>query len=120
MSAKPQILLEFVEQGVVRGVLEAYRTSPGHAEIALSLEDGYRGQGHGRRLFEAGLMHLQSGGFRTIELHCLASNTAVLRLVSARGGEIHSHRGETYATLSLATPAGAEPDTAGVGLSGVV
>ena len=37
--ARPELLLEVIENGAVCAVLEAYATLPGHAEVAISVED---------------------------------------------------------------------------------
>lgn len=99
--ARPDLLLEFVDGGVVRGVLEAYCTARNHAEIAISIEDAFQGQGHGRALFEAGLAELSRMGVKTAELYCMAENTAVLHLVRAAGGRMSSQDGEVVAHLHL-------------------
>ena len=80
--AEPELLLEIVEDGSVRAVLEAYATSPGHVEVAISVEDRYQGQGLGSALLEEGLTVLASRGFQTADLVCLRENRALLHLVS--------------------------------------
>lgn len=53
--AEPELLLEAVVDGGVRGVFEAYPAEPGHAEIALSVENEYQGRVVRRYLFDEGL-----------------------------------------------------------------
>jgi GNAT superfamily N-acetyltransferase len=99
--ASPELLLELVEDGAVRAVLEAYATSPGHVEVAISVEDRYQGQGLGRALFEEGLEVLASRGFRTADLFCLRENRVLLRLVSGTGARIHHEDGEVHVEIEL-------------------
>ncbi|TNC49117.1 GNAT family N-acetyltransferase [Rubellimicrobium rubrum] len=99
--AEPELLLELVEDGSVRAVLEAYATSPGHVEVAISVEDPYQGQGLGRALFEEGLVVLAERGFKTADLVCLRENTALLRLVSQAGARMRTEDGEVYSEIEL-------------------
>lgn len=100
-QADPELVLEMVEDGVVRAVLEAYPASPGHVEVAISVQDGYQGQGLGRALFEEGLVVLASRGFRTADLVCLRENTALLHLVSRAGATLRSDGNEVQIAIQL-------------------
>ena len=99
--AEPELLLEIIEDGEVRAVFEAYATSPAHAEVAISVEDKYQGQGLGRALFDEGLAELAARGFRTADLFCLRENTALLHLVSGTGARLHMEGGETHIEIDL-------------------
>lgn len=99
--AEPDLLLEIVESGAVRAVLEAYSTSPGHAEVAISVEDKYQGQGLGRALFEEGLAVLAARGFRTADLFCLRENIALLHLVSGTGARLRLEGSELHIEIDL-------------------
>lgn len=99
--ADPELVLELVEDGAVRAVLEAYATSPGHVEVAISVEDPYQGKGLGRALFEEGLVVLAARGFRTADLICLPENTALLHLVSRTGASIRRQDGEMHIAIEL-------------------
>ena len=99
--AAPELLLEVVENGAVCAVLEAYATSPGHAEVAISVEDQYQGKGIGRALFKEGLAVLASRGFRTVDLLCLRENTALLHLVSRTGARLRADGGEVHVEIEL-------------------
>lgn len=108
--ATPDLLLEIERDGAVRGVLEAYDAGHGHAEIALSVEDAYQGQGLGRTLFEEGLRQLARRGFGTADLDCLRENAAMLRLVRRAGGRLSFHGPEAHAEIDLTQVLGrAEP-----------
>lgn len=99
--ASPDLMLEIVSEGAVRGILEAYEAAGGHVEIALSVEDRYQGRGLGRTLFEAGLRLLSQRDFRTADLHCLRENTAVLHLIRQAGGRIEVEGSEVHAEIDL-------------------
>ncbi len=99
--AEPELLLEIIEDGTVRAVLEAYATSPGHAEVAISVEDEYQERGLGRALFEEGLAVLATRGFRTADLFCLRENTALLHLVSGTGARLRMEGGEVHVEIDL-------------------
>lgn len=99
--ADPELLLEIVEDGSVRAVLEAYATSPGHVEIAISVEDRYQGQGLGSALLE-GLTVLASRSFQTADLFCLRENRVLLRLVSQLGARVRFAEGEIHIEIELA------------------
>ncbi|GGC24879.1 hypothetical protein GCM10011363_46610 [Marivita lacus] len=100
-AALPDMLIEYVDQGIVRGVIEAYRTKGAHAEVALSLEDAYQGRGFGRMLFRAGLHTLKEMGVRHVDLYCMRNNTAVLALVRSAGGSVRYLYGDAFAEVCL-------------------
>lgn len=111
--AEPGLVLELVEEGAVRAVLEAYDAAPGHAEVAISVEDGWQGRGLGRALFEEGLRALAERGVRTADLVCLRENVALLRLVQGRGARIRWDGGEAQVEIDLDPRAdGARPQAA--------
>ncbi|WP_210527618.1 GNAT family N-acetyltransferase [Rubellimicrobium arenae] len=99
--ADPELVLELVEDGSIRAVLEAYATSPGHVEVAISVEDKYQGKGLGRALFEEGLDVLAARGFRTADLFCLRENAALLRLVARAGAKTRIDDGEVHVEIEL-------------------
>ncbi len=99
--ATPDLMLEIERDGAVRGLFEAYGTGEGHAEIALSVEDAYQGQGLGRELFEEGLRLLAARGFQTADLTCLLDNAAVLHMIRDAGGRIRVQDGEAVAEIEL-------------------
>ena len=99
--ADPDLLLELIEDGAVRAVLEAYVTSPGHVEVAISVEDRYQGKGLGRALFEEGLAILAARDLRTADLFCLRENTALLHLVSRTAARIRFDGAEAHIEIEL-------------------
>lgn len=99
--AEPELVVEAIKDGSVRGVFEAYAMAPGHAEVALSVEDECQGRRLGRALFMEGLRALAERGFRTADLFCLRENAAVLALVRAAGGRIRLEGGEAVVQIEL-------------------
>jgi GNAT superfamily N-acetyltransferase len=99
--ADPELLLEIVEDGSVRAVLEAYATSRGHVEVAISVEDDYQGQGLGSALLDEGLTVLASRGFQTADLICLRENRVLLRLVGRAGARVRFDEGEIHIEIKL-------------------
>jgi GNAT superfamily N-acetyltransferase len=99
--AEPELLLELVEEGAVRAVLEAHATTPGHVEVAISVEDGFQGRGLGRALFEEGLRVLALRGVRTADLYCLRENAALLHLVAGTGARLRWDGGEVHVEIDL-------------------
>ncbi len=99
--ATPDLMLEIERDGAVRGLLEAYGTGEGHAEVALSVEDAYQGRGLGRELFNEGLRLLAERGVRVADITCLRDNAAVLRMIRDAGGRIRIQDGEAVAEIEL-------------------
>lgn len=99
--ATPDLLLEVERDGAVRGLLEAYGTGQGHAEVALSVEDDYQGLGLGRELFKKGLLLLAERGFRFADFMCRQDNVVVLHLIRNAGGQVRFRDGEAFAEVDL-------------------
>jgi GNAT superfamily N-acetyltransferase len=49
-------------------------------ELGLSVSDGHRGQGYGSLLMNRALVFLRNRGTRTVFVHCLAENAAMMHL----------------------------------------
>ena len=73
----------------------------GAAELGLSVIPGARGLGVGNALFERAVMHLRNRGARTVFMHCLAENQAVMHLARKHGMRIAYAGGESEAHLVL-------------------
>ena len=71
------------------------------AELGLSVLPGGRGRGMGTALFERAVMHLRNRGARTVFVHCLAENQAMLHLSRKHGMRVVSEGGESEAFLEL-------------------
>ena len=71
------------------------------AELGLSVLPGYRGMGLGTALFERAVMRVRTRGLRSVYVHCLAENEAMMHIARKLGMEIVRAGGETDARLKL-------------------
>ena len=78
------------------------------AEMGLSVLRGKRGQGIGDSLFERATLHLANRFIRTVTMHCLRENAAIMHLARKYGMRIVTDGSEADAWLELprANPAG--------------
>lgn len=74
--------------------------NPG-SEFGVSVLPKARGRGYGSRLFERAVMHARNRGVRTIFVHALSKNVAMLRIASHAGAFIERDGAESEAHLSL-------------------
>lgn len=87
--------------GKVRGVCEAHMLPSNHAEIAISIEDAWQGQGYGRQLFEAGLEKAAEAGVETVDLFFSEENRSIAHLARSLGAEMRTSYGECEAYIRL-------------------
>ena len=73
----------------------------GHAELGVSVLEGYRGRGAGGALLERAHMHARNWGVRALFMHCLTENAAMMRLARRQRMDIVSGAGEADAWLKL-------------------
>ncbi|MFZ4623685.1 MAG: GNAT family N-acetyltransferase, partial [Rhodoferax sp.] len=71
------------------------------AEFGVSVLPKARGRGFGGRLFERAAMHARNRGVKTIFVHALSENTAMLRIASHAGALIERDGVESQGHLSL-------------------
>jgi RimJ/RimL family protein N-acetyltransferase len=71
------------------------------AELGLSVLPGYRNQGFGTALFERAVMRVRIRGLRSVYVHCLAENDAMMHIARKLGMEIVRSGAETDARLQL-------------------
>ena len=73
------------------------------AEMAVSVEAGYRGQGIGKDLAQRSLNHARNIGIRKVTVNTLICNTGMKRLASSLGAKSMQgdYPGEMTYTLSL-------------------
>ena len=73
----------FFDQDILRGVVEIHDMGPNgqSAELAFSIELGWRGQGVGARLFAAAVAAARYRSVRFLHIHCLAHNFAMVALL---------------------------------------
>lgn len=71
------------------------------AEFGVSVAANARGRGYGRRLFELAVLHARNRGVRTLVIHALSENTAMLRIARSAGALVEREGGEAQAVLRL-------------------
>jgi len=74
---------------------------PTEAEFGVSVLPQARGRGYGQRLFNHASWHARSRGVRTLVIHTLMENQAMLRIAHHAGAQIVGDSGEATARLAL-------------------
>ncbi|MDA8107408.1 MAG: GNAT family N-acetyltransferase [Betaproteobacteria bacterium] len=74
----------------------------GYAELGVSVLPGQRDRGMGGALLERARIHARNWGIRTLFVHCLAENGAMLHLARRQGMRVATEAGEADAYLDLA------------------
>jgi GNAT superfamily N-acetyltransferase len=77
---------------------------PGHAEIGVSVLPEHRRRGIGGALLRRCAMHARNEFVRTLFMHCLSENAAMLRLARRNRMRIVTATGEADAHLELPPP----------------
>jgi GNAT superfamily N-acetyltransferase len=103
-DASPDIVLGIKAQGRIIGVLEIFKGTDGHAEIGISVEDAYQGEGFGTALFLDGLVAAEKIGVRTADLYFGSANQCIRSLVLTVGGR-------SCSTGQIAKPISTSPAT---------
>jgi GNAT superfamily N-acetyltransferase len=75
--------------------------SDDHAELGLSVLPAHRGRGVGSALFERGAQHARNRYVRTLFMHCLRENAAVVHIAQRFGMQIVTDSGDADAHLEL-------------------
>jgi len=99
--ASPDIVLGIKADDRVVGVLELFIGDDAHAEIGISVEDAYQGQGFGKALFLDGLAAAENLGVQTADLYFASENLGIRSLVSAAGGQILQRGAECEAHIDI-------------------
>ncbi len=73
----------------------------GFAEFGVSVARHARGRGYGARLFERAAMHAVNDGVKTLYIHALSENTAMLRIARQAGAVVERAGSESEARLTL-------------------
>jgi GNAT superfamily N-acetyltransferase len=73
----------------------------GHAELGISVLPGQRGRGIGGALLARAHTHARNWGVRTLFMHCLTENGAIMHLARKQGMQIVAEAGEADAKLRL-------------------
>ncbi|MDD5028174.1 MAG: GNAT family N-acetyltransferase [Rhodoferax sp.] len=71
------------------------------AEFGVSVLQHVRGRGYGARLFERAVMHARNEGVRTMYVHVLSENTAMLRIARSAGAKVERDGAESEGHLLL-------------------
>lgn len=80
-------------------LLHAVPDNNGGVEFALSVDEDRRKEGLGDAIFERGLLHCESLGYKRIYMQCLSSNAAIKSMAHKRGMKITTDYGESIAIL---------------------
>lgn len=73
----------------------------GFAEFGVSVAKHTRGRGYGARLFERAAIHAVNCGVKTLYIHALTENTAMLRIARKAGAHVEREGSESEAHLAL-------------------
>ncbi len=76
----------------------------GNAELGVSVLPGHRSLGLGGALLARAHTHARNWGVRTLFMHCLTENAAMMHLARKQGMEIVAETGEADAKLKLPPP----------------
>ncbi len=71
------------------------------SEFGVSVLPRARGRGYGARLFDRAVMHARNHGVRTMFIHALSENAAMLKIARDAGAIIERDGAEAQAHLSL-------------------
>lgn len=74
----------------------------GHAELGVSVLPGHRGRGIGGALLTRAHMHARNWGVRSLFMHCLTKNGAMMHLARKQQMEVVVGAGEADAWFELA------------------
>lgn len=71
------------------------------AEFGVSVLQHVRGRGYGARLFERAVMHARNEGVRTMYVHVLSENAAMLKIARNAGAKVERDGAESEGHLVL-------------------
>jgi RimJ/RimL family protein N-acetyltransferase len=71
------------------------------AEFGVCVDARARQRGYATRLFELAVLHARNRGIRTLLIHALSENTAMLRIARRAGADVVRDGGESQACLEL-------------------
>ena len=92
----------YFDQDILRGVVEIHCMDDAcqQAELAFSIELGFRGKGLGAQLFTAALTEARRRSVRLLHIHCLAHNFAMLALLRRFHARLQFEDNEVSAELA--------------------
>jgi RimJ/RimL family protein N-acetyltransferase len=96
------VSIGFFDQTILRGVVEIHCMDNAcqKAELAFSIEWGYRGKGLGAELFTAALAEARRRSVRLLHIHCMAHNFAMFALLRRFHAHLHFEDNEVSAVLA--------------------
>lgn len=100
------VIVAYLEGGKVRGAAELHQPDlkPGSlAEIAFSVESGWRRKGLGELLFARLIEKAQALGYKKLRITSGAQNDAMRALANKFGAHLAFRHGESTGTIDLAT-----------------
>jgi len=71
------------------------------AEFGVSVDAQARGRGYATRLFDLAVLHARNRAIKTLLIHALSENTAMLRIARHAGANVMRDGGESEACLQL-------------------
>lgn len=71
------------------------------AEFGVSVLEHVRGRGYGARLFDRAMMHARNEGVRSIYVHVLSENAAMLKIARNAGAKVERDGSESEGRLIL-------------------
>lgn len=71
------------------------------AEFGVSVREHVRGRGYGARLFDRAMMHARNQGVRSMYVHVLSENAAMLRIARNAGAKVERDGAESEGRLQL-------------------
>jgi len=98
------VLHGFFVDGVLRGVAELRPVSATEAEVALSVERAWWGQGVGSRLSAQTLLAARNRGMRRLHMICAADNQRMHRLARKFDAELIFHCGSVIGKIEVPGP----------------
>lgn len=87
-TARPASVIGIKVDGHVRAVFEIFPLPNGHAEIGMSVEDDYQGQGYGRNLFLSGMQEARRLGVDTADFYFASDNQGIKSLLYSVGARV--------------------------------
>lgn len=103
-AGRNRVLVFCDETLAVRGAVLISLLDAGGAELAFSIERGWRRQGLGRDLAGRALLWLQNRGIATARVFCAAENLAMRRLARCAGLTLTLQDSECEGAIALPPP----------------
>jgi RimJ/RimL family protein N-acetyltransferase len=82
----------------------AFCANDEQAEFGVSVSKQFRGNGFGNKLFERAAIHATNNKIKTIFIHALTENAAMLKIARKHGAILYREGSETEAYVSLGRP----------------